>query len=211
MVVGIDFQMPGGSYQSDPDYVLPENYPAKYVKKVVARGREMTFRPVHPGDNDLMIRLYSAFSKQTIFHRFFTSARIPPSKLSRFTNIDYVRHMAIVSEETKDGAPMITGSARYNTPKDEEGTAEMAIVIGDPWQGNGIGTALLNYLLIVARDCGFKSVYGLVHYDNSAMVKTFEAVRAGGVPYHTADTGTELKFILNLEDPVPIFAFNYVE
>jgi acetyltransferase len=177
---------------------LPDNYPSQYIKNTVVNGRPVLFRPIRPDDNDLMQHLFQTFSKETVFHRFFAYLRVPPARLDRFTRIDYRTQMAIVAQEEKDGQPVLMGVARYNTPRDISDGAELAIVMGDPWQGMGIGTALLAYLLEVAGREGFKSLYGLVHYDNAAVPRVFHKLSEMGRTHRCHDTGTELKYIIDL-------------
>ncbi len=177
------------------DKTLMENYPHKYIRDVAIGGRPFRFRPVRPDDEDMMVRMFITFSKETIFHRFFTAVTMQPSKAKRFTHIDYKRQMAIVCEEDTGGERHLVGVARYNASPDSDTEAEMAIVIGDPWQGKGVGTALLNYLLEIAELEGFRSLYGLVHYDNLAVPRMFSKMNR---PHRTKNTGAELRFEVTL-------------
>lgn len=180
--------------------MLPENYPHKYVKDVMVGVMPFRFRPISTDDDEMMIRMYSTFSKETIFHRFFTSYIMPPSRVRRFTNIDYKYKMAFAAEEEIDGERRFAGIARYAADRCEEGTAEMAIVIGDPWQGKGIGTALLNHLFDTAEAEGFRLLYGLVHFDNAAVPRIFEKLKQ---PHRAVNTGMELRYEVILSPQVP--------
>jgi len=179
------------------DKSLMEKYPHKYVRDVTIGGRPFRFRPIRPDDEDMMVKMFSTFSKETIFHRFFTTVTMQPSKATRFTHIDYKRQMAIVCEEETGGERHLVGVARYNTSPESDIEAEMAIVIGDPWQGKGVGAALLNYLLEIAELEGFKKLYGLVHYDNMAVPRMFDKMKR---PHRAESTGTELRFEVVLSE-----------
>ena len=170
---------------------LPENYPHQFTKDVDILGYPVRFRPIHPGDNHRMLMLFDTFSMETIYHRFFSYVRMPPERVKRFTMIDYGRQMAIVAEEEKDGQPRLMGVARYAMPKEAVDDAEMAIVIGDPWQGRGLGTTLLRYLIDLAEIRGLTMMYGLVHFDNRAVPRV---VRKLGVKYKKKDNGTEWRY-----------------
>jgi len=175
--------------------MLPENYPHKYVRDVIVGDRLYKFRPVSPDDDELMIRLFNTFSKETIFHRFFTAYSMQPTRVKRFTNIDYRTRMAIVAEEIVDGDLRLVGVARWAAEKGSETNAEMAIVIGDPWQGKGIGTALLDYLFVVGEAEGYELFYGLVQYDNAAVPRIFEKLKR---PHRIHNTGMELRYEVTL-------------
>jgi len=191
---------------------IPDNYPTVYVVRVKVNGRSMRFRPIHPGDNDRLIRLFSTFSKETIFHRFFHTVQLRRSYIRRLTNVNYFPHMALVSEELKDGMPLITGVARYNAPADgEPGVAEAATVVGDPYQGRGIGTALLNYMFFVAREQGFKKLYGLVHFDNRVVPVVVSKLQQIGINHSIVDTGTELRYEFDLSNPVEHSLYEFEE
>jgi acetyltransferase len=48
--------------------------------------------------------------------------------------------------------------------------AEFAIVIGDPWQGKGLGEILMDYILKIAQSRGIKKIYARVLSDNERML-----------------------------------------
>jgi acetyltransferase len=173
----------------------PDNYPEKYIRDVAVAGRTFRFRPISPEDDALMVRLYNTFSKETIFHRFFTTYAMPATRAKRFTNVDYDKKMAIVAEENIEGDRHLVGVARYVATQESATTAEMAIVIGDPWQGKGIGTALLDYLFVVGELEGYELFYGLVHFDNSAVPRIFEKLNR---PHRIHNSGTELRYEVTL-------------
>ncbi|MFC1474538.1 GNAT family N-acetyltransferase [bacterium] len=190
--------------ESDEDeFVEPplpphENYPFQYKKEVEVRGRKMRFRPIRPDDDDLMIELFSTFSEDTIYHRFFTHIKITPERVKRFTHIDYRSEMALVAVEREDDRRRLLGVSRYALDSDRDNWAEMAVVVGDPWHKSGIGTALLKYLFVVARNEGLEGIYGLVHYDNRPIFKIFERL---GHSVKTIDTGTEICYEILLDRP----------
>jgi len=49
--------------------------------------------------------------------------------------------------------------------------AEFAIVIGDPWQGMGVGAKLLSRLVAIGIQRKFKSLWGLVVRENKGMLE----------------------------------------
>ena len=49
-------------------------------------------------------------------------------------------------------------------------TAEFAVVIADPWQGKGIGAALMEHLIAIAQERGIKTLTGLVLRENRTML-----------------------------------------
>ncbi|MFA6451668.1 MAG: GNAT family N-acetyltransferase [bacterium] len=173
----------------------PVNYPDKYILDTAVRGRPYRFRPISPDDETPLIELYKTFSRETIFHRFFTAYTMPPSRAKRLATLDYDKKMAIVAEETTDCGCHLVGVARYANVSESETTAEMAIVIGDPWQGKGLGAALLDYLFTVGEAEGYELFYGLVHYENEAVPRLFAKINR---PHRIHNTGTELRYEVTL-------------
>ena len=63
----------------------------------------------------------------------------------------------------------LIGVARYVKNNDE--SAEFAIVIADAWQGRGIGKRLLSELIEVARGRGIKRLHGEILGMNRPMLE----------------------------------------
>lgn len=171
-------------------------YPEQYKKETSTKLGKTLLRPIRPDDDAQLMRLYKTFSVETIYHRFFSYVNATPDRVKRMTHIDYRRQMAIVAEVEIAGVPEIVGVARYNTPEGGSPVeAEMAIVVGDPYQGNGVGAELLDTLIKVARAEGFNLLFGIVHYDNKPAQRLFEKVQA---PHRIKDNGSEWNYEVDL-------------
>mgnify|MGYP001817818184 FL=1 len=48
--------------------------------------------------------------------------------------------------------------------------AEFSVVVSDPWQGKGIGAALLQRCLSIAKERGIENVMGTVLAENTQML-----------------------------------------
>jgi GNAT superfamily N-acetyltransferase len=70
------------------------------------------------------------------------------------------------------GHPAIVAGGRYIVQ--QPGKAEIAFVVVDDYQGQGIGSALLRHLAILARNAGLKEFAAEVLPENIPMLKTFE-------------------------------------
>jgi len=51
---------------------------------------------------------------------------------------------------------------------------EVAIVVGDRWQGQGIGKILLQRSVRIAKDLGMRSIWGIVSLENKKLLAMVE-------------------------------------
>jgi RimJ/RimL family protein N-acetyltransferase len=77
--------------------------------------------------------------------------------------------VAVVEE---GGRPAIIGGARYIVV--EPGKAEVAFVVVDEYQGQGLGTLLMRHLAELARAAGLRQLIAEILPDNASMLKVFE-------------------------------------
>ncbi len=133
------------------------------------------FRPIRPTDEDMMRELFYTFSAKTIYRRFFSVLKsMPHSRLKEFVNIDYVTVMAIVGIAQVDEHEMIVAVGRYVLDK-ATNSAEVAFVVKDDWQGQGMGAFMFKQLLEIARKRGIVNFTADVLADNSPMLRIFHA------------------------------------
>src|SRR3954447_6766162 len=99
-------------------------------------GRHLTLRPIRDDDADRLRRLFFRLSPETVYLRFFQPVRNPSDKLlHHLAEVDHDRRQAIVALDGDE----IVGVARYDRADDAQ-HAEVAILVEDAWQGNGLGT-----------------------------------------------------------------------
>lgn len=154
-----------------PGHLVISPYPNEYEANVSAKdGRRFLVRPIKPEDAPLLVELFSALSPRSIYFRFFSPLKSLPTKmLARLTQIDYDRDMALVVIDTEAGHERILAVARLmSTPRTEE--AEFAVAVGDPWQGQGMGAALMERLIGIAKEKGMKRITGQVLAENTQML-----------------------------------------
>jgi GNAT superfamily N-acetyltransferase len=97
---------------------------------------------------------------------------VPSGKRAFFLNIDFASHVAIVAEIAEDGRSVIGGGERYIVV--QPGSAEIAFVVVDAYQDQGIGTILMRHLAVLARDGSLKELVAEVLPENTAMLKLFK-------------------------------------
>jgi len=148
-------------------------YPREYERTVlIRRGRSVLLRPIRPEDEPMQEEMFKTFSDETKRFRFFGPIKESHELLAHYTQIDYDREIAIIAELTEEGRKKMAGVVRLITDPYNE-TAEYAIVIGDPWQRQGLGTIMTRYILEIARNRGIKRVYAYLLEDNANMLDLF--------------------------------------
>jgi len=116
------------------------------LEDVVAlqNGRLLWIRPMRRGESDRIRALYSRLSLRSRYLRFLCAMPVLPDPvLEALTCVDD-RRLALVAELDPGGADVV---ALANFCATADGTAELAVVVRDDCQGQGIGTALVCKLL----------------------------------------------------------------
>lgn len=154
-----------------PHHLAISPYPSHYECRVLTRGGlEVFVRAVKPEDAPLLVELYSSLSPTTIYYRFFSPLKVlPPDMIARFTQIDYDRDVCLVALETDGPCERMLGVARLMSDPDVT-TAEFAIVVGDRWQGKGVGAALLEKCIDIGREKSLRMIWGKVLPENTTMI-----------------------------------------
>jgi acetyltransferase len=148
------------------------SYPAHLIScwRLVG-GRRVTLRPVHPEDEELEQSFVRSLSSRTRYYRFFNAIReLAPETLWRLTHVDYQRSMTLLAVVQEAGHETQVGVAEYVTDHDTD-VCEFALVVHDAWQGEGIGSLLLDMLEQCARAAGLSHISGDVIADNQPMLR----------------------------------------
>lgn len=155
-------------------------YPVHLVQRwQLPDGTPATVRPIRPEDAEMHQTFVRGLSEETKYYRFMsTMHELTPKLLVRFTQIDYDREMALLAVMEQDGAEVELGVARYVINADRD-SCEFALVVGDAWQGKGIGSKLMISLMDVAREKGLRSIEGDVLSANHNMLKLMSALGFG--------------------------------
>jgi acetyltransferase len=165
--------------ETDPDH-LPRPairpYPSQYVSSwVMKNGREVTLRPIRPEDEPLMVKFHQTLSDRSVYLRYFyslsLSSRVAHDRLVRICFVDYDREMAIVAEGREAmGQHRILGVGRL-VKSHARNDGEVAVLISDECQHQGLGTELFRRVIQIARDEKLARVDAEILPDNLAMKK----------------------------------------
>ena len=133
----------------------------------VRDGTELFLRPVLPGDNERTVNGPVEFSSETLYRRFQSAVRPTPRLMAYLFEVDYADHFVWVMTDGVDGP--VVADARFVRDECDSTNAEVAFTVGDEYQGRGIGTFLMNALVVAAGDDGVQRFSARVLTDNMPM------------------------------------------
>ena len=172
-------------------------YPKKYETLWKMRdGRTVLLRPIKPEDEPLWLEMFQNCSEESIRYKLFQTLKHMPHEVRvRYCNIDYDREIAIVAELTENGKRKIIGTARVSIDPDGK-SGELAFLVADPWQGLGLGTKLVDYVVEICKERGLETVYAFMVPDN---LKAIELMKKFGFTLKYTEEGV-IKGTLNLKE-----------
>ena len=142
------------------------------VDALLMDGRIVHVRLVSEGDREALSALYTRASPRSRYLRFFSAGISIDREVQRLVMLGD-DHVALVAEH--DG--LAVGVASYEILSGDQ--AELAILVDDAWQGDGIGSLLIEHLAAVARRGGIQELVGDVLASNVTMLRTGASLAPG--------------------------------
>lgn len=151
------------------------SYPVEWETTFRAKnGKLLQFRPEKAGDTEMLWAMFSTLSEATV------SNLIPPFTRQRIegwtSNIDYNNIVTIVAviDDKEEQRLVASASLKFQPEEVFNHKAELGIAVHDNYQNLGIGTALLNHILGIARKRGLKKVYLTVNAKNTKAIALYK-------------------------------------
>jgi acetyltransferase len=197
---------PPGTDEEDLPRTAIRPYPTQFVWGEETRESEpVAIRPIRPEDEPLMVRFHESLSEQSVYMRYFhmlgLTQRTAHERLTRICFIDYDREMALVAErlDPRTEEREIMGVARLSRHGNVPDEAEFSVLIGDPYQRQGLGTLLVGKLLEVGRAEGLRRITADILFENYPMQRI---ARKLGFRLHRDTEEMVMKADLDLYQPV---------
>lgn len=155
---------------------------------------EPIIRVLEPADVPLVEAMSDDLSVRSMAQRFFVGTpRIPAAMLRQLRGIDHVREEAVVALV----GDRVVGLAQYVCTA--AAAAEVAVLVTDPWQRNGIGRRLAIRLSeLAAARC-------ISRFEASVLVENLPARRMLASIWPTSRytvDGHELQYVMPLRNPI---------
>ncbi|HQV30971.1 MAG TPA: GNAT family N-acetyltransferase [Calditrichia bacterium] len=174
---------------ADQILVPKARYPHEYETTQTNRADQQIFyRPVKPTDEAMLKEMFYSLSRKTIFQRYmFSRTAMPHAKMQKLCNVDYKKNMtlvAILNDDSADERIVGVGDYSYDPATN---TADVAFLVHDDFQSNGIGTSLLKQLISIAIKNSIKGFTADVLASNQHMLHVFN--KSGYAVRTTFDDG----------------------
>jgi len=149
-----------------------QGYPAHLSRTwTLPSGQSLRVRPIRHDDGELEEAFVRGLSLESRYQRMLSGGtKVTPEWIDSMTHIDYQRHMAFAVSTALDGVEQFVGVGRYVVDPPTN-IADIALVLADAWQGQGLGRRLLATLLEHARTAGVREAVGVVLATNKAMLR----------------------------------------
>ena len=132
------------------------------VQLEAAGASHVALARLEPSDGELLHRFFYRLSPEAIYRRFLSPlARPEQARPERLLDLDHRDREAVAA--VVDGE--IVGVARYFR-RHALATAEIAVVVADAWQGQGLATRMLSRLADLARKAGIERFTVTMQADN---------------------------------------------
>jgi GNAT superfamily N-acetyltransferase len=135
------------------------------------------FRAIKPSDEEGMRHLFHRFSDKAVYYRYFSETKaMPHIRLQEYVNVDYRNILSMVGLIEEEGLARIIAEGRYVTGHNRS-FADVAFVVDESFQGQGVASFLLELLLNAARERGIAGFSADIPADNLSIIKVFEKSR----------------------------------
>lgn len=139
-------------------------------------GTAVALRPIAPEDKARLTAAMDHVSDESLRRRFLApKPRLTGSDLRYLTEVDLQDHYAEVAV-LADRPDAIIGVARWIRDPDEPEAAEVAVLVGDAFHGQGLGTLLGVSVADAARERGIRRFTATLLGDNLAAHRLFERI-----------------------------------
>lgn len=149
------------------DLIFIEEYKSRINLK---KGKTMSVRPLLPSDEIAYRNFFYSLKEETVFLRFFHSVTIFSREMAQdhWANMDYRKNISLIGIVQNRGNKEIVAIGTYAAIDDK--WAEVAFVVREDFQNQGIASYIFKELERVASANGFEGFFATTLPENKSMV-----------------------------------------
>jgi len=174
-LIAVDGRIKVDPGQSDSRLIISP-YP-RHLARTLTRlgGAPFHVRALKPEDAPLLEEFGRHLSRDDMRFRFFIQRlEIDHELAARLSQLDYDREMALIATTTEAPGSAIAIARFHADPDNNE--AEFAVAVRSDLQEQGVGFALMKYLIEVATARGLRRLWGDIVADNACMLTLAKAL-----------------------------------
>lgn len=153
-------------------------------------GLLITIRAIRPEDGKLILEGFPELDQYSLYLRFFQFKHgITDQEIKYLTEVDFINHVALVAVIDLANQAKVVGGGRYFAHQNaaKVRSAEIAFMVHDQYQGQGIATLIMKHLLIIARADRISQFEAEVLAENAKMLAVFSR---SGLPMSVTHGGS---------------------
>lgn len=162
-------------------------------------GRVVVIRPIRSDDIARLQAAHGRLSPLSRYRRFMTAKpHLSAADATYLSIVDGRNHYALVATfaDGPEAEEAIIAVARFVRSPDDPAAAEFAIVVGDNWQGEGLGRELMGRLVDAAVSRGVHRFQASMLADNAGILRLSEGFAAGPLRRRRRGNTFEVEFDL---------------
>lgn len=146
-------------------------FDAGYQEDITLRdGTPCVIRTIRPEDRHVLRRGMERYSADSLYWRFMSvKSELSESELDYLTQVDGHDHFALVAGQNTTDGPVGFAVGRFVRIPGRPEEADFALFVGDPYQGLGLGKAMMQRLVAAARERDIKVLIGEMFAQNHKM------------------------------------------
>jgi GNAT superfamily N-acetyltransferase len=171
-----------------------------HAEERLKNGQPVTVRAIQADDKERIHRAFRNLEKESVYTRLFThKTELTEGDLKRITEIDFEREVGLVVALGSEAKEVIIGSGRYFAFGGADGQlhAEVAFMVEEDYQGQGLARTIMRHLAGIARSRGITFFDAEVLPENKAMLVAFAR---SGLPMTQHYSGDVVHVTLSLGD-----------
>lgn len=144
------------------------------IYRITKKGLRILLRSVKKGDESLLKDFYNSLSDNSIYQRFFTiRLNILHEFLQKFVILDDFKQIVILAVQIQEKKEECIGVGQYSV-NETTNTGDVALMVRDEYQNQGVGTELLSYLISLGKKQGLLGFTADVLADNNPALRLIQ-------------------------------------